>query len=315
MWRFLRRRLFTLGLTLLVVSLVAFLIPYLAPGDPALLILRSRVAELATDPETIAALRHELGLDRPLAVQYLSWLGGALTGDLGISFTSRAAVAAEIGRAIWVSFTLAMSALALALLIALPLGTLAAMKPGGRLDSTATYLTQICIAIPEYWMAPMGILVFALWLGWLPSAGWNAPSSLILPALVLSLRPLAYFTRVTRAAMIDVLQAPYMTAARSRGLSLPETVVRHGLRNGAVPVVTLFALWLAGLLGGSVVVEVIFAIPGMGRLIYEAVVNKDIPVLQGGLVATVALAVVINTLADLIYAILNPAVRHGAATS
>lgn len=203
-----------------------------------------------------------------------------------------------------------MSALAIALAVALPLGTLAAMRPGGRVDGAATYLTQTCIAIPEYWMAPMGVLVFALWLGWLPSAGWHSATAMVLPAIVLALRPMAYFTRVMRAAMIDVLQAPYITAARSRGLSLRETVLRHGLRNGAVPVVTLFALWLAGLLGGSLVIEVIFAIPGMGRLIYEAVVNKDVPMLQGGLVAIVALAVLINTLADLLYALINPAVRH-----
>ena len=133
----------------------------------------------------------------------------------------------------------------------------------------------------------------------------------MLPAFALSLRPMAYFTRVTRAAMIDVLQAPYITAARSRGLGMTQTVLRHGLRNGAIPVVTLFALWLAGLLGGSVVVEVIFAVPGMGRLIYEAVLNKDLPVLQGGFVAIVALSVLINTLADIVYAVLNPAVRFG----
>jgi peptide/nickel transport system permease protein len=126
---------------------------------------------------------------------------------------------------------------------------------------------------------------------------------------VLSLRPLAYFTRVSRAAMMDVLQAPYITAARSRGLNMNQTVVHHGIRNGAMPVVTLFALWLAGLLGGSVVVEVIFAIPGMGRLIYEAVVNKDVPVLQGSFVCIVALSVLINTLADALYILLNPAVR------
>ncbi len=207
-----------------------------------------------------------------------------------------------------------MSALAAALLVALPLGTLAATKPGGKIDAFATLLTQTLIAVPEYWLAPMGILVFALWLGWLPSAGWGSPSSVILPALVLSFRPMAYFTRVDRAAMIDVLQAPYITAARSRGLSLGETVVRHGLRNGAQPVVTLFGLWLAGLLGGSMVIEVIFAIPGMGRLIYDGVVNKDMPMLQAGFVAIVALSVLINTVADIAYAALNPMVRYDRAS-
>jgi peptide/nickel transport system permease protein len=310
MGRFLLRRLVMLVFTLFVVSVVAFLVPYAAPGDPALIILRSRVAELATDPETLATLRAQYGLDRPLAVQYISWLRAALSGDLGYSFTSGAPVAVEVGRAIIVSLSLAFSALALALAVSLPLGTFAAMKPRGGVDGFATLLTQTLIAVPEYWLAPMGILVFTLWLGWLPSAGWNSISSVVLPSLVLSLRPMAYFTRITRAAMVDVLEAPYITAARSRGLSLRETVLRHGLRNGAQPVVTLFALWLAGLLGGSLVIEVIFAIPGMGRLIYEAAVNKDMPMLQAAFVATVALAVLINTAADIVYALLNPRVRY-----
>lgn len=311
MGRFICRRLAVLALTLVVVSLVAFLMPYMSEGDPARTIIRARVSDLNVDEASVAALRQHLGLDRPLAVQYFGWLGAALRGDLGYSFTSHEPVAPSIASALLVSFTLAMSALVFALAIALPLGTAAATRPGGLLDAVATFLTQTLVAIPEYWMAPICILVFALYLGWLPSAGWQGPASLVLPAFALSLRPLAYFTRVTRAAMLDVLQAPYITAARSRGLGLTQTVLRHGLRNGAIPVITLFALWLAGLLGGSVVIEVIFAIPGMGRLIYEAVVNKDLPVLQAGFIAIVALAVLINTLADIVYALLNPAARSG----
>ncbi len=313
MWLFVTRRLAVLLLTLLVVSVFAFLIPYLSDGDPALLVLRSRVADFQVDQAAVEALRQQLGLDRSLLAQYLGWLNAALHGDFGYSYTSRAPVIDQIGRALLVSITLAMSALGIAIVIAVPLGAAAATRPGGPIDTAATFVTQTLVAIPEYWMAPMGILVFALYLGWLPSAGWDGLSSLVLPAMVLALRPLAYFTRVTRAAMIDVLQAPYITAARSRGLGMTQTVLRHGVRNGAIPVVTLFALWLAGLLGGSVVVEVIFAIPGMGRLIYEAVINKDIPVLQASFVAIVALSVLINTLADILYAVLNPMVRMAHA--
>lgn len=309
MWPFILRRIAVLILTLLLVSVIAFLIPYMGGGDPALMVLRSRVADFNVDPAAVEGLRRQLGLDQPVWVQYGRWLVAALQGDFGFSFTSRAPVAAKLGAALLVSFTLAMSALALALAIAVPLGTVAAIRPGGALDNTTTFLTQSLVAIPEYWTAPMAILLFALWLGWLPSAGWDGPASLVLPAMTLALRPLAYFTRVTRAAMIDVLQAPYITAARSRGLSMVQTVMRHGLRNGAIPVVTLFAIWLAGLLGGSVIVEVIFAIPGMGRLIYEAVINRDMPILQAGFVAIVALAVAINTLADILYGALNPAAR------
>lgn len=309
MGRFALRRALVLVVTLLLVSFLAFLVPYLGDEDPARAIIRSRVSDLAVDPAAAEALRIELGLDRPLLVQYLDWLSRALQGDLGFSFASRLPVADQIGSALLVSATIATSALALALAFALPLGTLAAMKPGGPLDGIVTFMTQSFVAIPEYWLAPLCILLFAVHLGWLPSAGWGGFDSLILPALVLALRPLAYFAQVMRASMIDVLEADYIMAARSRGLGMLQTLVRHGLRNGILPVLTLFALWLAGLLGGSVVVEVIFAIPGMGRLVYTAVINQDLPLLQGSLVCIVGLAIAINTVADLLYGVLNPKVR------
>ncbi|MEJ2030093.1 MAG: ABC transporter permease [Maritimibacter sp.] len=313
MWRTVLQRFLILGLMLLVVSLLAFLVPYMSGGDPARTIMMSRVHEFDVDPAAVEALRVSLGLDQPLPVQYGSWLWHAVHGDLGYSFTSGRSVASEIGAALGVSVTLALTALSIAALVAVPLGTMAALRPGKTVDNATTLMIQTFVATPEYWAAPMAVLVFAVYLGWLPAAGWTSWSSLVLPAAVLSLRPIAYFTQVTRASMMDVLMAPYITAARSRGLSTYQTVVRHGLRNGSMPVVTFFALWLAGLLGGSVVIEVIFAIPGMGRLLYEAVINRDIPMLQGGFVCLVALSVVINTVADVLYVALNPSVRfrHG----
>ena len=311
MWTIVFQRFTVLSLTCLVVSVLAFLVPYMHSADPARAILQSRMADVGLDPDAVEALRIQLGLDRPLSVQYFEWLRSALKGDFGYSFINRQPVGAEIARSLGVSVTLALSALGLALAVALPLGTLVAVKQGKTLDNVVTFFTQTFVAIPEYWFAPLSILIFAIYLGVLPSAGWQGPSSVVLPAFVLSLRPMAYFTRVTRAAMIDVLEAPYITAALSRGLSLGQTVRRHGVRNGAMPVVTLFALWLAGLLGGSVVVEVIFSIPGMGRLIYEAVVNSDVPVLQASFVCIVGLSVAINTVADIVYILLNPAVRVG----
>lgn len=309
MWIQIIQRFLILCLMLAIVSVIAFLLPYMAGGDPARTILMSRMRDTALDPHAVEALRVSLGLDRPLYVQYFAWLSGAVRGDLGFSFTSSQPVAAELLRSLWVSVTLALTALAVAVAVALPLGTLAAMRPGGRLDNFATLMIQTFVATPEYWFAPMSALVFALYLGWLPSAGWDSWRSLVLPALTLTLRPLAYFTQVTRAAMAEVLRAPYITAARSRGLGMHGTVMRHGIRNGSLPVVTFFALWLAGLLGGSVVVEVIFAIPGMGRLLYDAVVNRDIPMLQGGFICIVALSILINTLADSFYVLINPAMR------
>lgn len=309
MWRIALQRVAMLLLMMLCVALLGFLVPMASGSDPARTILMAHGSDLALDEAQVAALRQELGLDEPLATQFVIWLGNAVQGDFGNSFASRQPVIDEIGAALIVSATLALSALAIAVAVALPMGTIAAMRPGGRVDGAVTLVVQTFVAIPEYWLAPILILIFALHLGVLPSSGWFGPSSVILPALALSIRPMAYFTQVTRAAMIDVLNAPYITAARARGLSMPQTVVRHGVRNGSIPVVTFFSLWFASLLGGSVVIEVIFAIPGMGRLFYEAVINKDIPLLQGGFVAIVALAITINTLADILYIVINPSLR------
>jgi peptide/nickel transport system permease protein len=309
MWTFMLRRFVVLFVALLLVSVLAFLVPYMSGPEPAKMIMHARVANLAIDPEAIDKMRVQLGLDRPLAVQYLDWLGKAVRGDFGFTFTDRLPVSAHIKQAILVSISLALSALALALSVALPLGVVGALKPGRGVDNFVMFLTQSLVAIPEYWIAPMATLVFAVHLHWLPSAGWLGPEYVVLPALALALRPMAYFTRVTRAAMIDVLEAPYIIAARSRGLGMGHTVLRHGVRNAMPPVITLFAMWLAGLIGGAVVIEVIFSIPGMGRLLYEAVVNKDIPVIQGSIVVLVSFAVLISTLTDLVYVALNPAVR------
>ena len=309
MVHFAARRLVVLLLTLVAVSVLCFALPWLSDGDPARSILRARVADLAIDADAVEALKVKYGLDRPLPVQYASWIGNVARGDFGYSFTNRLPVGDQIGSALRVSATLALISLAIAIAAAFPLGTVAALRPGRFADNLVTFVTQSLVALPEYWLGPLAILVFALHLGWLPSAGWHEPSHMVMPACVLALRPLAYFTRVTRASMLDVLNAPYMTAARSRGLSVAQTVVAHGLRNGTPPVMTLFAIWLAGLIGGAVVIEVIFAIPGMGRLVYSAVVNHDLPLLQAGVVCIVALAVAINTVADLLYLALNPALR------
>ena len=308
---FVARRLIVLLATLFVVSVLAFLVPYLGGGDPARTILRARVSDLALDPAAVEGIRQQLGLDQPLYVQYLLWLRSAIGGDFGRSFTSQQPVIDLVLRGLQVSFVLALAALVIAVVVAVPLGVIAALRAGGRRDTTILLLTQGLVAIPEYWLAPLGMLVFALGLGLLPAAGWIGPESVVLPAAVLSLRPLAYLLGVTRASMIEVLASPYITAARARGLSQPATLRRHALKNSMVPVMTLFSIWLAGTLGGSVIVEVIFAIPGLGRIMYEAVVNADVPMIQGGVVAAVTLAIVINTLTDIGYAMLNPAVVVG----
>jgi len=303
------RRLVVLVATLLIVSFVVFLIPYITPGDPARKIIRARVNDPNLDDAAVERFRVMYGLDQPILKQYAEWLSNALRGDLGLSYTSQVPVGELISGGLAVTATLAITSLLLALVLALPLGALAAVKRGKASDTAITMVTQTFVAIPEYWLAPILILVFALKLGVLPSAGWQSPLSMVLPCLTLALRPFSYFTQVTRASMVTVLDSPHMMAARARGLSFPATMVRHGIRNSLLPVVTLVSVWLGGLLGGSVVVEVIFGIPGMGRLLYEAVVNGDIPVIQAAIVCIVALTIVITTLTDVLYTTINPTVR------
>ena len=306
---FLIRRALVLAITLVIVSVLAFLIPYAGEGDPARKILRARVNDPALDQSQVDALTKELGLDRPIYEQYFDWLKNALTGDFGFSYTSRVPVSELVAPALSVSISLALAALLLALVFALPLGIAAATRRGGKVDNAITFLSQSAVSAPEYWVGPVLVLVFARHLGWLPSGGWSGLAYIIMPAVALSLRPLGYFTQVTRAAMTEVLAAPYITAARSRGLSFPKTLARHGLRNSMLPVMTLFSFWFAGLLGGSVVIEVIFNIPGMGRLLYNSVINNDVPVIQGGMMWILTLAVLINTITDLLYGVLDPRIR------
>jgi peptide/nickel transport system permease protein len=204
---------------------------------------------------------------------------------------------------------LSLVSLAFSVIVSLPLGVLSALKPGKGLDNLIATLTQTGVAIPEYWFAPVMILIFSLKLGLLPSAGWRGPLYIIMPAITLALRPISYFTRLTRETMIEVMQKDYIRAARAKGLSESRIIWMHALRNSLIPVVTLISLWLAGLLGGSVIVEVIFAVPGIGRVLYDAVIANDLPVVQTGVVLVTGLAIVINTLTDLSYIVLNPAIR------
>jgi peptide/nickel transport system permease protein len=310
---FLAKRTATLVAAVLLSSFAVFLIPYVTPGDPVRKIIRSRVAGDVVDDSTVQALGESLGLRDPLPVQYFRWLGDFFSGDMGLSHISRTPVVDQVMPALGVTLSLVIVALGIAVAVSLPLGIAAGLKQGGKADKLITTVTQSFIAMPEYWLAPLLVLVFALKLSLLPSAGWNTTSSIVLPAVTLALRPISFFTSAVRSGMIDALEAEHIPAARARGLSHVQTVMRHVIPNGLVPLSTLFAVWFAGLLGGSVIVEVIFAIPGMGRLLYDAVVNSDIPLAQGGVVVVVALAVAITTLADFLHRILSPKVSGALA--
>ena len=309
MYTILIRRLLILPFVLLLTSAAIFLLPYLTVIHPTMSIIRARIGERTIDPAAIEQLRTEFGLDRSLAGQYVVWLGDILRGDLGFSYVSRTPVALVIGRGLRVTALLALSTLGLALILALPLGVLAAHRPGSWFDTIITIVCQSGVAIPQYVLAPCLILLFALWLRWLPSSGWRGPLFVILPILTLLPSPLAYFTQATRSAMVEVLNADYMRTARAKGLPALPLLQRHALRNALIPVVTLVTLWLAGLLGGSVIVEVIFAIPGLGRILYDAVIAGDLPLLQAGLLLLVGLATLINGFTDLLYLLLNPTIR------
>jgi peptide/nickel transport system permease protein len=309
MYALIFRRLVILPFLLILVALVAFLYPYISGIDPTSAILRSRIGEREQTPEIVAAIREDLGLHRPLTYQFVSWIGHIFKGDLGYSFVSQAPVGLILFRGLKVTLILSLVSLLLSIIISIPLGVLSGLNPGKWLDNLIAILTQTGVAIPEYWFAPVLILVFSLELGWLPSAGWRGPLFIIMPAITLALRPISYFTRLTRETMIEVMQKDYIRAARAKGLSKAKIVWRHALRNSLIPVVTLITLWLAGLLGGSVIVEVIFAIPGIGRVIYDAVLASDLPVVQAGVVLITGLAIIINTVTDLGYIILNPAIR------
>ncbi len=309
MTAFLARRAATLGVTVLVASFVVFLIPYVTPGDPVRKIIRSRVAGDVIDDSVAQGLAADLGLQDPLVVQYLRWLGRLLGGDMGLSYASRTPVVEQVLPALGITLSLVVMTLGVAAAVSVVLGVVAALQEGRAADRVITTVTQAFIAVPEYWLAPVLVLLFALKLSLLPSAGWAGPSSAVLPVAVLALRPTSYFTSAVREGMLDALGAEHVVAARARGLSRARTVRRHVLPNGLLPLTTLVAVWFAGLLGGSVIVEVVFAIPGMGRLLYDAVRNSDIPLAQGGVVVVVGLAVVLTTAADLVHGLLNPRLR------
>jgi peptide/nickel transport system permease protein len=293
---------------LFMVSLLIFLLPYLTGSDPATTVLRARVSEGELSETALSQLREELGLNKPVAVQYITWLGQLAKGDLGRSFVSRAPVAGIIYRGLKATVILTLLSIGIALIVALFLGIFSALRPGGKLDNLITAITQIGVAVPEFWLAPVLILVFAIWLKWLPSAGWGAFKYMVLPTIVLSIRPIAYFTSLTRISMIEVLQMDFINAARAKGLSESKVIWRHAIRNTLIPVITMVTLWFASLLGGSVIVEVIFAVPGIGRVLYDAVIAKDFPVLQTGVVIIVSFTVIINTLTDLAYTLMNPSI-------
>ena len=309
MYRLVLRRLLLLPLIIAVVSFLIFLSPLISGIDPATAVMQAQVLDRQPTPEAVERMRRELGLDRPLLVQYAAWLGRVARGDMGMSYMARAPVSDRVLSGLKVSAILSVVTLTISLTIALPAGILAAMRPGTLLDTTVAFTSQLGVVVPSYVLAPALILLFGVHFGWLPSAGWRGPLYVILPCLTLATGPTAFFAQVVRASMLEVLSMDYIRTARAKGLRETLLVRRHALRNALIPVVTLSSMWLAGLIGGALIVEVIFSVPGIGRVLFDAINASDLPLIQGSLMMIVAISVLMNTATDIAYVFLNPAIR------
>ncbi len=307
------RRLLVVGPVLLAASVLVFALPRLVGVDPARAVLRARSAEAVPDPATEARLRSSLGLDAPVTEQYLRWLGGVLRGDLGYGYVARTPVADQIADAATVSGLLAVLTLALAAVVGIPAGVYAARRPGGALDRFLGLGTVAGVAVPEFVLAPWLVLVFAVWAGALPALGWGDPAHLVLPVLTLAAYPGALAAQLVRAETAGVLTRPHVLVARAKGLGEHRVLWRHGARLATTSVTALAGMFVAGLLGGSVVVEVVFGIPGLGRLLHRSVVAQDLPVVQAGTLLVVAVAVVAGVLVEVLATALDPVLRSAGS--
>jgi peptide/nickel transport system permease protein len=298
---------------LLLVSIVLFMTIHLIPGDPALLLAGPNATE-----EELAAMTHQFGLDRPLWAQYLTWLGNALSGDLGYSFINKYPVNQLIAQRVPATLELALAAAIIAVLISFPLGILAALRPGSAIDFFTTLFSALSFAVPGFWLALMLILLFSLQLGWFPPSGRpdlaedpvGHLKSLVLPAVTLAVGLATTIARFLRSSMLEVLDQDYVRTARAKGLKEQGVVVRHVLRNALIPVITVLGLHTGDLLSGAIIVESVFAWPGVGRLTVQAIGWRDYSLLLADVLYIVIAFMVINLLTDLAYAVIDPRIHY-----
>ena len=300
--------------TLLVASLLIFLLLEILPGDPAAVILGVGAQE-----DTLRALRAELGLDLPAPVRYLNWLGEVLQGDLGRSYTYDTPVQELLLNRVELSLPLALLAILLSTGIAIPLGVFAASRHRKVADTGIMGFAQLGVAVPNFWFAILLILLFSVKLGWFSAggfAGWDAGwfqafKSLVLPAVALALPQAAILARVTRSSVLETVQEDYIRTARAKGLSRSQALWRHAVRNALIPVVTILGLQLSFLLAGTIIIENVFYLPGVGRLLFQAIAQRDLMVVKNLVLVLAATVVLINFLVDLLYAVLDPRLRLG----
>jgi ABC-type dipeptide/oligopeptide/nickel transport system permease component len=298
------RRLLLLFPTVLGVLTLVFFLVHLIPGDPVELML----GETASRAD-LAQLRADLGLDRPLGEQYARFLGGLARGDLGRSFFYRKPVLSVIGGALPATMLLAAAAMAVALLVALPIGILAAVRHDRLTDRVAMVGSLLGVSMPNFWLGPLLILLFSFRLGWLPVSGREGAASLVLPALTLGTSLAAILARMTRASMLDVLGEDYLRTARAKGVGRVPVIARHALRNALLPVVTIVGLQFGALLSGAVITENVFAWPGVGTVLVQAITARDYPLVQGCVLVIALCYVAANFLTDILYSLIDPRVR------
>lgn len=311
----LARRAIGLLITLAVVSLVIFLVMDVLPGDPAAIMLGT-----SASADTLQALRHELGLDQPVLQRYVGWLAGIVVGDLGRSYTYGVPVAGLIAERLAVTLPLAIMAILISVALAVPLGVLLATRRNTLVDHLGGALSQVFIAVPAFWVALLLILVFSTGLGWMPAGGfpgWDAgvargSQALLLPALALALPQAGVLTRVTRSAVLDVLHEDFVRTARAKGLPRRIALWRHVVPNALVPVVTMLGLQFTFLVAGAVLIENVFNLPGLGRLAYQALSQRDVVVMQNVVLFFAGLVILVNFLVDLAYLALDPRLRGTA---
>ncbi|MGB0496732.1 MAG: ABC transporter permease [Rubricella sp.] len=312
MLRYLGIRFLSLFVTLIVASIIVFTVMEIVPGDPAALMLG-----INARPDTLAALRAELGLDEPVLARYLDWVSGMARGDFGMSLTYRVPVSELIADRIAVSLPLTAYALVLAIFVGFSAGIGAAAARGGPLDWGIIGATQLGIAIPNFWFAMMLVFLFAISLGWFGAGGfpgWSDPvaafRALTLPALALALPQAAILARVLRTSLIETLDEDYIRTARAKGVSQAGTLWRHALRNALIPVLTIIGLQVSFLLAGAIIIEQVFVLPGLGRLILQGITQRDLIVVQSTVMILVFALIVITFLVDIAYAVIDPRLRR-----
>ncbi len=312
MLRYTLKRLLSLAISLIVASVVIFVAIEVVPGDPA-----SYMLGINAQPDTVAALRDELGLNAGPVVRYFHWVFGLLHGDFGTSYTYRTPVAGMIGQRLWVSLPLALLALTLSTLIAFPAGILAATRRGSARDLGVMGVTQLGVAVPNFWFAMLMVLVFAIKLRWFSAGGfpgweaglWPALKALLLPAVSLALPQASILARVMRSALLDVLDEDYIRTARAKGLTRAQVLRRHALRNALIPVLTIIGLQFSFLLAGAIIIENVFFLPGLGRLVFQSISARDLIVVESVVMLLVFAVVVVNFAVDLAYAAVDPRLR------